>query len=118
MSLTVNTDTYNGDSYGLNQVTYTGPDHTVSKKDVLLLKRVAPKPSDVFSGVGRTTAKLTRTLTLTGAKTPSGDLIVDVSVSLPVGYASADLTAALADIGAFVVSTHFASHVSAQRVSF
>lgn len=118
MSLTFNTKTYNADSFQQNAVGYIGAAKTVSVKDDLSLKRTAPKPTAVFSGVGRTEAKLTRTLVLTGALTPSGEAIVDISVSVPVGYASADVDALLNDMGALLSSASFKTHVKSQQVSF
>lgn len=118
MALTINAKTYNADSFQQNAVGYIGTAKTVSVKDDVVLRRTAPKPTDVFSGVGRTSAKLTRTLTLTGAKTTSGDAILSIDVSIPVGYASADVDAVLNDMGAFLASASFKSHVKSQQVSF
>lgn len=118
MSLVFNTKTYNADSYGQNSIGYIGAAKTVSTKDDLILKRTQPKPTAVFSGVGRTEAKLTKTLVLTGALTTSGDAIVDISVSIPVGYASADVDALLNDMGAFLSSASFKTHVKSQQVTF
>lgn len=118
MSLTINAKTYSADSFQQNSVGYIGSLKTVSVKDDVLLRRTAPKPTSVFSGVGRTEAKLTRTLTLTGALTPAGDAIVDISVSVPVGYASADVDSLLNDMGAFLASASFKTHVKSQQVNF
>jgi len=118
MSLTINAKTYAADAFAQNSVGYIGTLKTVSVKDDIVLKRTAPKASAVFSGVGRTTAKLTRTLTLTGAITLAGDGIVEINVSVPVGFASADVDALLNDMGSFLASATFKSHVKAQQVSF
>lgn len=118
MSLTINAKTYTADSFSTSQVGYIGASKTVSVKDDVVLKRTAPKGTDVFSGVGRTSAKLTRTLTLTGAKTLTGDGIVEISVSVPVGFASADVDALLNDMGAFLASASFKTHVKSQQISF
>lgn len=118
MSLTINAKTYTADSFGNNAVGYIGASKTVSLKDDVSLKRTAPKATAVFSGVGRTSAKMTRTLTLTGALTPSGDAIVDISVSVPVGYTAADVDTLLNDMGAFLASASFKSHVKAQQINF
>jgi len=118
MSLTVNAKTYNADAYAQNNVGYIGTLKTVSVKDDIALKRTAPKSTDVFSGVGRTSAKLTRTLTLTGAKTLAGDSLVEINVSVPVGFASADVDALLNDMGSFLASATFKSHVKSQQISF
>jgi len=104
MSLTVNAKTFTGDSYSANAVGYYGPAHTLSVKDDIRLAKVAPKPTSVFSGVGRSSAKLTRTLTLTGALTTTGEAILDISMSVPVGAAGADVDSLLNDMGAFLSS--------------
>jgi hypothetical protein len=118
LSLVFNTKTYNADSFGQNAVGYNGPVKTVSVKDDLILRRVQPKPVSTFSGVGRTTAKLTRTVPLTGALTPSWDAILDITVHVPVGMASADVDSMLNDMGALLSSASFKTHVKAQQVSF
>jgi hypothetical protein len=118
MSLTINAKTYTADSFASNSVGYIGSLKTVSVKDDVRLLRTAPKATAVFSGVGRTSAKLSRTLTLTGALTPQGDGIVEISVSVPVGYASADVDALLNDMGSFLASASFKSHVKSQQVNF
>ena len=118
MSLTVNAGTYTADSFQQSQVGYIGPAKTVSVKDNVVLKRVEPKPTSVFSGVGRTTAKLTRTLTLTGALTPTGDAICEINVSVPVGYTAANVDTLLNDFGAFLASASFKLHVKSQQISF
>lgn len=118
MSLVFNTKTYNADSYQKDSVGYVGVLKTVSVKDDVVLRRTAPKPTSVFSGVGRTSAKLTRTLTLTGALTPTGDAICEISVSVPVGYASADVDALLNDMGALLSSASMKTHVKSQTISF
>lgn len=118
MALTINAKTYTADSFQQNAVGYIGATKTVSVKDDVALRRTAPKPTDLFSGVGRTSAKMTRTLTLTGAKTLAGDCILEVAVSVPVGYASADVDAVLNDMGAFVASASFKTHVKSQQISY
>lgn len=118
MSLTFNTKTYAADSFQQNIVGYVGAAKTVSVKDDLALKRTAPKGTTVFSGLGRTQAKMTRTLTLTGALTPTGDAILSIDVSVPVGIASADVDALLNDMGAFLSSASFKTHVKSQQINF
>lgn len=119
MSLSINTKTYTADSFGTSAVGYIGASKTVTTKDDVSLRRTAPKPVPLkFSGVGRTQAKMTRTFALTGALTPTGDAICDISVSIPVGYASADVDALLDDMGAFLASASFKSHVKSQQISF
>lgn len=118
MSLTINAKTYNADRFGSDAVGYVGPAHTVSVADDASLSRVAPKPTQVFSGVGRTSAKLTRTHTLTGALTPTGNSICQINVSVPVGVAGADVDSVLDDMGAFLASAAFKTHVKGQQITF
>jgi len=118
MSLTVNAKAYTADSFQQSAVGYIGANHTVSVKDDIRLSRVQPKPTSVFSGVGRTSAKITRTHTLTGALTPTWDAILDVQVTIPVGMASADVDTLLNDFGAFLASASFKLHVKGQQISF
>jgi len=107
MSLTINTKSYAADSVSQHAVVYAGPLNTLSVKDHVLLARVYPKPTATFSGVARTTAKLTRTATLTGALTSTADAIFNVGGSWPVGMASADIDTFCADMGAWIASTEF-----------
>lgn len=118
MSLTFNTKTYTADSFQKDQVGYNGPANTSSVKDILALRRTAAKPTAVFSGVFRANAKLTRTHTLTGALTTSGDSITEINVSLPVGRSDADVDAISNDIGAYVASADFKSFLKNAKVSF
>lgn len=118
MSLTINAKTYTADSFQQNSVGYIGSTKTVSVKDDVVLKRTAPKSTEQFSGVGRTSAKLTRTLNLTGAKTPTGDCILDIQINVPVGYTAADVDACLNDMGSFLASASFKTHVKSQQINF
>lgn len=118
MSLVFNTKTYSADSYAINSVGFIGAAKTASAKDDLLLSRSAPKPTSDFSGLSRTEAKLTRTLTLTGAKTASGEAKVRILVDVPVGYASTDVDALLNDTGALLSGADFKTHVKSQKISF
>lgn len=118
MALTINAKTYTADSFQQNTVGYIGSLKSVSAKDDVILRRTAPKATSVFSGVGRVESKLTRTLALTGALTPTGDAIVSISVSVPVGFASADVDALLNDMGSHLASASFKTLVKAQQISY
>jgi hypothetical protein len=104
MALTVNAKTFTADKFSPDSVGYFGPAHTASVKDDIQVARVAAKPTTVFSGVARTSVKLTRTLTLTGALTPTGEAIVQISMSMPVGSAGADVDSMLNDLGSHLSS--------------
>jgi len=118
MPLTINAKTYTADSFQKDSIGYIGSLKTVSVKDDVKLARTAPKPTDTYSGLGRTQAKLSRTLVLTGAKTTASDAILSIDVAVPVGYAGADVDSLLNDMGAFLASASFKSHVKSQQVSF
>lgn len=118
MSLSINAKTYTADNYGANAVSYVGPAHTLSVLDDVRVARTAPKPTALFSGVGRTSCKLTRTLTLTGALTPTGSAILEINVSVPVGTAAADIDTLLNDMGAFLASATYKTHVKGLQISF
>lgn len=118
MSLTVNASTYNADSVGPNLVKYAGPDHDFTTKDVLSLGRTAAKPTSLFSGVVRSDGKLTRTLALTGALTATGDAILEIKTSIPVGASSTDIDALLNDMGAFLASASYKTIVKTSAINF
>jgi hypothetical protein len=118
MSASVNAKTYTANSFAATAIGYQGPNHTVSVKDYLRLSSVAPKPTVTFSGVGRQSAKLTRTSTLTGSLTPTWDAIIDVQTVIPVGMASADVDTLLNDVGAYVASAAFKTLCKNQQISY
>jgi len=118
MSITFNTKVYTADSFQKDQVGYIGAAKTVTVKDDFKVLRTAPKPSATFSGLGRASVKLTRTLTLTNALTLTGDAIIEVNVAVPVGFASADVDALLNDVGALVSGADMKTIVKTQKVSF
>lgn len=118
MSIVFNTKTYSANTFNANSVDYIGAAKSISTKDDLVLRRTAAKPTPVFSGVGRASAKLTRTLALTGAVTPSHDAIVNIDVSVPVGYTAADVDALLNDFGALVSGADFKTLVKAQKINY
>lgn len=118
MSLSVNAKTYSANSFGSNAVDYNGPNKSASVKDNVLMRFVPPKPTAAYSGVTRVYCNLTRTLTLTGAVTPSGDLAVKIEVMVPVGAAGADIDTALNDVGAFLASATYKTHVKTPQINF
>lgn len=118
MSLSINAKTYTADSFQKDAVGYIGTAKTVSIKDDVKLARTAAKSTETFSGLGRTQAKMSRTLTLTGAKTPTGDIILTIDVATPVGAASGDVDSVLNDMGSFLASASFKTHVKSQQVSY
>lgn len=118
MTLSINAKTYTANNFATNSVGYNGPAKTASIKDDARLSQTAPKPVATYSGTGRTQAKLTRTLALTGALTSAADAIITVDVAIPVGFASADVDALLNDMGALVASATFKTHVKTPQINF
>jgi hypothetical protein len=118
MPLTVNAKTYSADSVGPNLVSYAGPAHTASVSDKIALGRTSAKPTSLFSGVVRTDGKLTRTLTLTGALTPTGTAILEIKTSVPVGTPAADIDSMLNDMGAFLASATYKDIVKKSAINF
>lgn len=118
MSLTINSKTYTADGFATDSVSYLGAAKTVSIKDDVVLRRQKIRPSSTFSGVSRTAAKLTRTLPLTGALTPTADAFIGADVMIPVGFAAADVDALLNDMGAFISSAAFKAHVKSRLINF
>lgn len=118
MALTFNTKTYTADVFNANSVSYNGPANTLSVKDILRLSRTAPKPTGLYSGNGRFEVKLSRTHTLTGSLTPTGDSITTVSFSGPVGMSDSDANAVSNDLGALIAGADFKSMIKQLKISY
>jgi len=118
MSLVFNTKTFTADRIGQDSVGYNGPAHTLSSMDDLQVSRVYPKPTVTFSGVGRNAVKLTRTLALTGALTITGNAILQINASIPVGAASADIDALVNDMAAYLATADAKTAIKALQVNF
>lgn len=97
MALTFNSKTYKLDQVVAAVASYFGALKGVGIKDDVTIRRDPAKATATFSGLSQGTCKLTRTLPLTGAKTPTGDATFTVSVKMPVGAVAADVTAFYAD---------------------
>jgi hypothetical protein len=109
---------YNADRYGLDTIGYSGPDNGVSVKDMYILGRVAPKPTTVFSGVGRSSIKFTRTMELGGSLTPIGDAILSTNFSIPVGADEAEVLALLAAYAAVLASANVQTLVTDLKITY
>lgn len=118
MSLTPGALTFTPDSYQKDQVGYIGVLKTASVKDDIILSRTAPKPTAVFSGVLRTRLKFVRTLTLTNALTPTGDVIVEVNCSVPVGASDANLDTVKGIVADAVTDADFAKLLKFGQVTY
>lgn len=118
MSLSINAKTYTANGMTANAVMYIGPTKTQTVKDDATLRYVLARPTSTFSGLGRVSAKLVRTLTLTGSLTPNGDMIGELTFATPVGAASADIDTFLNDLGAYLASASFKDLVKKQQVNY
>jgi len=107
MALAVNAKSYVADGWDTNSVRFQGPLHSTSVVDRILQKITPAKPTALFSGLVRFQVKLTRTHTLTGAKTATGNSTVDINIARPVGISDADTDALVADLGAYIASAAF-----------
>lgn len=104
MSLTVNAKTYANDvSRSPDSFRYLGPVHDGDSNDTIDLYRTAAKPTATYSGNTRSRAKLTRAVTDGTAQI--GDMILDVSVSVPVGAVSAQVDSVINDLAAWLATT-------------
>lgn len=104
MGLTVNAKSYATDAVSANNVGYVGPAKTMSIKDDINLKRIAPSPTALYSGNSQVSAKLQRTHTLTGALTATGNSTFELRGVFPVGMPQADIDTICADLGAWLAS--------------
>lgn len=117
MALTVNAKSYTADGWDTNSVRFQGPAHTVSVKDRIIQKKTDAKPTDLYSGTSRFQVKVSRTHTLTGAKTSTADGYADLNFALPVGIASADVDAYCADLGAYIATAGFKAALKAGQTN-
>lgn len=102
-----NTRTYSVDRVSPDAVSYAGPANTLTVKDVIDLKRIMPKPDTKsgFLGVAKPLAKITKTVVINATTGQTADMIFNLSASIPVGTAGADVDATLADLAAWVNTT-------------
>lgn len=118
MSLSINAKTYVANGMTAQAASYIGPSKTQTIKDDAVLRYTPARASASFSGLGRVSAKLSRTFTLTGALTPYGDMIGDLTFATPVGAAGADIDTFLNDLGAYLASASFKDLVKKQQVLY
>lgn len=104
MTVTVNTKAYTFDTNPTPDTgRHLGPAHTFAVKDILDLKRTAPKPTADFDGVARSAAKFARTVTLASGK--KAEAIAEGSFSIPVGMSDADIDALRDDLGDYLIAS-------------
>lgn len=117
MSLTINAKSYTADGFYGNVVTYIGPNQSGSTKDKMSLKKTDPKATPDFSGVNRYEAKFVRTVTLTGAKTPTGEAWKRIEIVTPVGMSDADRDALIGDDAVWEATAGFKAMVKVGQVN-
>lgn len=99
----INTKTFTYDSApSADSAKYVGVGQTSVLKDIIQVRRVAPKPSKTSPGVSRAYHKRVITEVINGVPQ---DLIAETSYSIPVGASAANVTALRADNAAFATST-------------
>lgn len=95
MSLTISSKTYTFDTNPTpDSARYIGPAHTASLKDLVVLKRQAPKPTKDFAGVVRANVKTVKSEMIDGV---TRDMIAETFFSYPVGASGALVTALRVD---------------------
>lgn len=102
MALTINTRSYVQDRIQSDRVDYAGPANTLSVKDQVSLSRVYPKKTGTFAGVAKGRFKFVKTFVINATTGETADTIFEISSSVPVGTASADVDGILADIAAWI----------------
>lgn len=100
------TKTYSTFKVEPDAVSYFGPAHTVTQRDLLGLRRTLPKSSGADRGVQKSSSKLTRSVVINAETGAMRDAIVSVETSLPVGITQADADTLLADAQALAASAY------------
>lgn len=79
----------------INRTVYSGPGHSLISRNQLVLTRSYPKRTGNYYGAAKSAIKFTRDLAVAQADgtTTQAPLIMEVSVSMPVGSPTPDLLA-------------------------
>lgn len=86
--------TFSRSEYFQNRSLYISPGHNSASRDTLGMYRTYPKQSGNFRGTDKTSVKFTTdipVLGIDGISSIKAPLIVEVSFSIPVGVAAADV---------------------------
>lgn len=112
----INTKTFNFDSQvSPDSTQYVGPTHTSTSKDLLAVKRTAPKVTKTSQGVERSSHKRTKSEVVNGQVVVG---IVETTYSFPVGFSSAGKTELRTDNAAFATSTAGQALVDKATINF
>lgn len=116
MALTISTKTYNFDTNpSPDSARYTGPAQTSTTKDLVFLKRVAPKVTKDFAGVVRASEKTVKNVLLSGIYR---DVIAETTFSYPVGTDQATITALRVDHSSLLASAPTQTLVDNAKISY
>lgn len=117
MSLVFNAKTYTNDTARTPDLyRYLGTLHTGSNNDYVEMGRIAAKPTATFAGKARRRIKLVRGVT-NGTVPLNTDVIADLTVSVPVGMASGELTTFITDFAAAVSAALFSTLVTTGKIN-
>lgn len=113
---TINTKTFTYDSApSADSAKYVGTNQTATAKDLIQVRRVAPKATKVDDGVSRAYHKRVITEVINGRPR---DLIAETSYSIPVGASPAGVDALRLDNAAFATSTAGESLVENAKLNY
>lgn len=116
MALTISSKTYTFDTNPTpDSSRYYGPAQTASVKDMVTLKRQAPKATKDFAGVARASEKTVKSCVINGI---TRDLIAETFFSYPVGAPGGDVTALRADHSSLLSSAPTQTLVDNAKISY
>lgn len=104
MSYTFNTKAFNVDRRLPDSVVLKGPTNSLTITDTLAFKRVMPKPTATFAGVGRPTLKRAKTVVVDAVTGKTAPASLEVSGSLPVGMTAEAILDLATDLAAALTS--------------
>lgn len=116
MSLTISTKAYTFDTNpSPDAARYYGPAQTSTIKDLVILKRTAPKATKDFGGVVRASEKTVKNFLVNGVLR---DLIAETNFSYPVGADQATITALRVDHSSLLASSPTQTLVDNSKISY
>lgn len=92
-----------------NRSIYVGDGHSFSLRDQVAFYRTLPRKSGLFLGVGKAAAKVTQDVSVLNANGEAtiAPIIIETSVSIPVGASDADVNAAEDRVAALIADRDF-----------
>lgn len=104
MSFTYNTKAFAVDRRLPDVTLLKGPTNSLTNTDTLAFKRVMPKPTATFKGVGRPTLKRSKSVVVDAVSGQTAPASLEISGSLPVGMTSAEILTLVEDLAAAMTS--------------